>query len=87
MKFLKLNELLDKFADVSRTVAFSMSGRVVVVVKGVESVAASNSATGSSPTNHLIVSSLPRFTASHVRVSVPGHCSPDSSNNPILELS
>ena len=75
------------FAVVSCIVAFSMSGRVVVVVKGVESSTASNSATRSSPTNQLILSLNPKFLASHVRVSVPGHCFPDSSSDPILELS
>ena len=74
-------------AVVSCTVAFSMSGRVVMVVKGVESVAASNSATRSSPTNQPIVSLIPKFIASHVRVRVSGHCSPDSSSDPILDLS
>ena len=74
-------------AVVSCTVAFSMSGRVVVVVKGVESVAASKSATRSSPTNQPIVSLVPKFLASHIRVSVPGHCSPDSSSDPMLDPS
>ena len=73
--------------DVSCTVAFSRSGRVVVVVKGVESALASNIATRSSPTNQFIESIGPKFLASHVRVTVPGHCSPDSSNDPILDLS
>ena len=76
-----------KVADVSCTVAFSRSGRVVVVVKGVESALASNSATRSSPTNQLIESLNAKFLASHVRVIIPGHCSPDSSSDPILDLS
>ena len=36
VKFMKLDWLLKYVADVSCTVAFSMSGRVVVPVKGME---------------------------------------------------
>ena len=86
VKLMKLKWLLILVADIKCTVVFSMSGEVEVV-KGSVSIFILNLANRSSPTYQSNKPLVPRFRASHVRVSIPGHCSPDSANDPILELS
>jgi len=80
VKFLKLNVPLLSEDDINCTVAFSTDGSMLIMPE------MSALASRVSPSYQSIIPLDPKFTASHVRVSISGHCSPDNSNNPILEL-
>ena len=63
-----------------------MSGEVEVMKGSVWPAFISNLVSRSLSTYQSIIPNVPKFTASHVIVIVPGHCSPDSSSDPTLEV-